>query len=136
MRDYIPNNIIPNIIDEIPILSVAACFAEGQTVIKNAAELRVKESDRLHAISQGLIKLKIKHEIFEDGISIFGTSNQLQCEESIDSFDDHRIAMSFLIAGIRSNDCIRVTNCKNIETSFPNFKHIMNTIGMKIDEED
>ena len=57
----VPDNIIPNIIDEIPILSVAACFAEGQTVIKNAAELRVKESDRLHAISQGLIKLKIKH---------------------------------------------------------------------------
>ena len=132
----VPDNIIPNIIDEIPILSIAACFAEGKTVIKNAAELRVKESDRLHAISQGLIKLKIKHDIFEDGISIIGTSNQLQCEEPIDSFDDHRIAMSFLVAGIRSNNHIRVTNCINIETSFPNFKHIMNTIGMKINEED
>ena len=132
----VPDNIIPNIIDEIPILSVAACFAEGQTVIKNAAELRVKESDRLHAISQGLIKLKIKHDIFEDGISISGTSKELKCDESIDSFDDHRIAMSFLIAGIRSDNFIRVTNCKNIETSFPNFKSIMNTIGMKINEED
>ena len=132
----VPDNIIPNIIDEIPILSVAACFAEGQTVIKNAAELRVKESDRLHAISQGLIKLKIKHDIFEDGISISGTSKELKCDESIDSFDDHRIAMSFLIAGIRSDNFIRVMNCKNIETSFPNFKSIMNTIGMKINEED
>ena len=132
----VPDNIIPNIIDEIPILSVAACFAEGQTVIKNAAELRVKESDRLHAISQGLIKLKIKHDIFEDGISISGTSKELKCDESIDSFDDHRIAMSFLIAGIRSDNFIRVMNCKNIETSFPNFKRIMNTIGMKINEED
>ena len=132
----VPDNIIPNIIDEIPILSVAACFAEGQTVIKNAAELRVKESDRLHAISQGLTKLKIKHDIFEDGISISGTSKELKCDESIDSFDDHRIAMSFLIAGIRSDNFIRVTNCKNIETSFPNFKRIMNTIGMKINEED
>ena len=90
----------------------------------------------MHAISKGLIKLKIKHDIFEDGILISGASKELKCDESIDSFDDHRIAMSFLIAGIRSNDCIRVTNCKNIETSFPNFKHIMNTIGMKIDEED
>ena len=90
----------------------------------------------MHAISQGLIKLKIKHDIFEDGISITGTTNQLQCEECIDSFDDHRIAMSFLIAGIRSDNFIRVMNCKNIETSFPNFKRIMNTIGMKINEED
>ena len=132
----IPDNIIPNIIDEIPILSIAACFAEGKTVIKNAAELRVKESDRLHAISEGMKKLRIKHDIFEDGISIFGKSSQLQSDEPIDSFDDHRIAMSFLVAGIRSDNCIRVTNCKNIETSFPNFEHIMNKLGMKINEED
>ena len=132
----VPDNIIPNIIDEIPILSIAACFAEGKTVIKNAAELRVKESDRLHAISEGMKKLRIKHDIFEDGISIFGKSSQLQSDEPIDSFDDHRIAMSFLVAGIRSDNCIRVTNCKNIETSFPNFEHIMNKLGMKIDEEN
>ena len=132
----VPDNIIPNIIDEIPILSIAACFAEGKTVIKNAAELRVKESDRLHAISEGMKKLRIKHDIFEDGISIFGKSSQLQSDEPIDSFDDHRIAMSFLVAGIRSDNCIRVTNCKNIETSFPNFEHIMNKLGMKINEED
>ena len=132
----VPDNIIPNIIDEIPILSIAACFAEGKTVIKNAAELRVKESDRLHAISEGMKKLKIKHDIFEDGISIFGKSIQLQSDEPIDSFDDHRIAMSFLVAGIRSDNCIRVTNCKNIETSFPNFELIMNKLGMKINEEN
>ena len=132
----VPDNIIPNIIDEIPILSIAACFAEGKTVIKNAAELRVKESDRLHAISEGMKKLKIKHDIFEDGISIFGTSNPLQSDESIDSFDDHRIAMSFLVAGIRSDNGIRVKNCRNIDTSFPNFKNIMNKLGMKINEEN
>ena len=132
----VPDNIIPNIIDEIPILSIAACFAEGKTVIKNAAELRVKESDRLHAISEGMKKLKIKHDIFEDGISIFGKSSQLQSDKPIDSFNDHIIAMSFLVAGIRSDNCIRVTNCKNIETSFPNFEHIMNKLGMKIDEEN
>jgi len=132
----VPDNIIPNIIDEIPILSIAACFADGQTVIKNAAELRVKESDRLNSISEGLHKLKIKHDIFDDGISITGTSNEIKCDEFIDSFDDHRIAMSFLISGIRSENCIRVRNCKNIETSFPNFKDIMNILGMKISYEN
>ena len=132
----VSDDIIPNIIDEIPILSIAACFAEGKTVIKNAAELKVKESDRLHAISEGLTKLKIEHKIFDDGISIIGTSEQIECSESIDSFDDHRIAMSFLVSGIRSKNNIRVSNCKNIETSFPNFTHIMNTIGMRINEED
>ena len=132
----VPDNIIPNIIDEIPILSVAACFAEGQTVIKNAAELRVKESDRLNAISEGLIKLKIEHDIFEDGISITGTSKELKCDKSIDSFDDHRIAMSFLISGIRSKNGVTVQNCKNIETSFPKFKDIMNSLGMNINEKN
>ena len=132
----VPDNIIPNIIDEIPILSIAACFAEGKTVIKNAAELRVKESDRLHAISEGMKKLRIKHDIFEDGISIFGKLSQLQSDEPIDSFDDHRIAMSFLVAGIRSDNGIRVKNCRNIDTSFPNFKNIMNKLGLKINEEN
>ena len=133
---YVPDDVIPNIIDEIPILSVASCFADGQTVIRNASELRVKESDRLKAISDGLCQLKIKHDIFDDGISITGTSDEIKCDEIIDSFDDHRIAMSFLISGIRSKNCVRVKNCKNIETSFPNFKDIMNSIGMKIYHEN
>ena len=132
----VPDDIIPNIIDEIPILSIASCFADGQTVIRNASELRVKESDRLNAISEGLLKLKIKHDILDDGISITGTSKEIRCDEFINSFDDHRIAMSFLISGVRSENCVRVKNCKNIETSFPNFKDIMNSIGMKIDDEN
>ena len=89
----------------------------------------------MHAISEGLIKLKIKHDIFEDGISISGTSKELKCDESIDSFGDHRIAMSFLVAGIRSNNGIKVENCKNIETSFPHFKETMNLLGANIIEE-
>ena len=132
----VPENIIPNIIDEIPILSIAAAFAIGKTTIKNAAELRVKESDRLNAISNGLSKLKINHEVFNDGISITGTKDKIKCDESIDSFNDHRIAMSFLISGIRSKDGITVQNCKNIETSFPEFKDIMNSLGMNINEKN
>ncbi len=132
----VPKNIIPNIIDEIPILSIAAAFADGVTKISNASELRVKESDRLNAISNGLSKLNIIHEIFEDGLNITGTKEKVDSEKKINSFNDHRIAMSFLIAGIRSKKGISVENCKNIETSFPNFRNIMNSLGMKIDEKN
>ena len=132
----VPEDIIPNIIDEIPILSIAAAFAKGTTSIKNASELRVKESDRLEAISDGLKKLNIRHETLEDGISITGTNDLIAVDEEINSFDDHRIAMSFLVAGIRSVNNIKVRDCKNIETSFPGFKDIMNSIGMKIDEKN
>ena len=132
----IPEDIIPNIIDEIPILSIAAAFAEGTTNIKNAKELRVKESDRINAMAEGLKKLNINHEVFDDGLSITGTNGFVDINEEINSFDDHRIAMSFLIAGIRSKNGIRVKNCKNIETSFPHFKDIMNSLGMKVNEKD
>ena len=131
----VPENIIPNIIDEIPILSIAATFADGTTKITNASELRVKESDRLNAISEGLSKLNIVHEIFDDGLEITGTKEKIDSGSIINSFNDHRIAMSFLIAGIRSKNGISVMNCKNIETSFPNFMNIMNSLGMKINEK-
>ena len=132
----IPEDIIPNIIDEIPILSIAAAFAEGTTNIKNAKELRVKESDRINAMAEGLKKLNINHEVFDDGLSITGTNGFVDINEEINSFDDHRIAMSFLISGIRSKNGVRVKNCKNIETSFPHFKDTMNLLGMKINEKD
>ena len=132
----VPEDIIPNIIDEIPILSIAASFANGITKIKNAAELRVKESDRLDAISDGLRKLNIQHDMFDDGISIIGTSEDVMCEDVIDSFEDHRIAMSFLVSGIRSKNFVCVKNCKNIETSFPNFIKTMNLLGMRIYEQN
>ena len=132
----VPEELIPNIIDEIPILSIAAAFAEGFTSIKNASELRVKESDRLNAISAGLDKLKIKHDVFNDGILIEGNDDLVDFDGYIDSFDDHRIAMSFLIAGIRSKKGISVKNCQNIETSFPGFKATMTKLGMKINEKN
>ena len=132
----VPEEIIPNIIDEIPILSIAASFAEGLTSIKNASELRVKESDRLNAISDGLVKLKIKHDMFNDGILIEGNDDLVDFDGYIDSFDDHRIAMSFLISGIRSKKGISVKNCQNIETSFPGFTATMTKLGMKINEKN
>lgn len=132
----VPEDIIPNIIDEIPILSIIAAFADGQTIIKNASELKVKESDRLFAISDGLNKLKINHETYDDGLLIFGGNQSIDCDDWIDSFDDHRIAMSFLIAGLKSKNGIKVKNCKNIDTSFPDFRNIMNKLGMKLSEKN
>jgi len=130
----VPHSIIPNIIDEIPILSVAASFADGQTAIKNASELKVKESDRLHATSLGLKAMNIRHDLLEDGLIINGTQDDVEIQKEIESFGDHRIAMSFLVAGLRSKNGIKVKDCSNIQTSFPNFSKIMNSLGMKINE--
>ena len=128
--------IIPNIIDEIPIISIAAAFADGKTIIRDASELRVKESDRLKAVSDGFETLGVKHQNFEDGITIMGNPHTLQPEEPIfiESHGDHRIAMSFLIAGLRCSQSITVKNCKNIFTSFPNFIELTSSIGYKLEK--
>jgi 3-phosphoshikimate 1-carboxyvinyltransferase len=127
----VPSWIIPNIIDEIPILSIAASFADGKTFIRDAKELRVKESDRLQATSDGLSKIGVQHKQHDDGIEIYGNSSFYIDKENIiiNSYDDHRIAMSFLIAGMKSHKGIKVKNCENIKTSFPNFIELMNNLG-------
>jgi 3-phosphoshikimate 1-carboxyvinyltransferase len=132
----IDGSIIPNVIDEIPIISIAAAFAEGDTIIRDAAELRVKESDRLSAVSNGLLALGIKHENFDDGMKIHGNSRLLDLSEpvTIDSHHDHRIAMSFLIAGLNCNQSITVKECKNIFTSFPNFLELSASLGYQIEK--
>ena len=129
-------DIIPNIIDEIPIISVAAAFAEGETIIRDAEELRVKESDRLKAVSDGFTKLGIAHKNFEDGMSIMGSPNALLIKQpiSIESHEDHRIAMSFLIAGLKCSKPITVKDCKNIFTSFPDFIELISSIGYKLEK--
>ena len=127
-------DIIPNIIDEIPILSIAASFANGETLISDAKELRVKESDRLQAIADGLRKINIQHELYEDGIRITGSEDDISVCPEIDSHGDHRIAMSFLIASLRSKNGIYVKDCANIFTSFPNFIEVMSSLGMKLNE--
>ena len=127
----VPAWVIPNIIDEIPILSVAASFADGKTSIKDAKELRVKESDRLQATSDGLSKIGVHHTQLEDGIEIYGDSRFVIDKENIiiNSYDDHRIAMSFLVAGMKSYNGIKVKDCENIKTTFPNFIELMNNLG-------
>ncbi|MDP5038031.1 MAG: 3-phosphoshikimate 1-carboxyvinyltransferase [SAR86 cluster bacterium] len=133
---HLKGPIIPNIIDEIPILAIAAAFADGETWIQDAAELRVKESDRLSAISQGLFQLGVTHENFDDGIKIHGSPVPLHLEHpiEIDSFHDHRIAMSFLMAGLNCNQPVTVTQCDNIFTSFPNFLEVTSSLGFNIEK--
>ena len=130
----IGGSIIANLIDEIPILCIAASFAYGQTKIEGAEELRVKESDRLNAVARGLERLGINFVELDDGIIIDGDNKVSIKNIQINSYHDHRIAMSFLIASLRSAEAIIVDDCSNIQTSFPSFRHVMNRIGLNIYE--
>jgi len=116
------------LIDEIPALAMAMAVAKGKSVIKNAKELRVKESDRIIATISNLEKCGIKTEEFEDGFAVIGGDINFA---KIDSFGDHRIAMSFAVLGLISGMEIEDTEC--ILTSFPNFTQILNRITEVID---
>ncbi|MCH5284919.1 MAG: 3-phosphoshikimate 1-carboxyvinyltransferase [Akkermansiaceae bacterium] len=111
---------IPNLIDEIPILAVAAAFAEGETSIRHAAELRVKESDRIATTAGNLRAMGGCVQEYDDGMVISGGA-PLQ-GAVLDSFGDHRIAMSFLVAGMRAAGPTTLLRCENISTSYPGFE--------------
>lgn len=125
----IPEDQVPLAIDEFPALFVAAACAEGQTVLTGAEELRVKESDRIQAMADGLVVLGIDAQATEDGIVING--GQIGSGE-VGSHDDHRIAMSFTIAGLRANGPIRIKNCNNVATSFPGFVALAQKVGINV----
>ena len=124
--------IIPNIIDEIPILSVIAAFAEGKTTIQNAKELRVKESDRIMAVVEGLENLGVRVDEFEDGLTVYGKNINKKENIEINSYHDHRIAMSFLISSLGIGKQVKVLNAENISTSFPDFIELMGFLGFSI----
>mgnify|MGYP005757246853 FL=1 len=115
----ISGDIIPKLIDEIPIIIIASSVASGPTLIKNAEELRFKETDRLLAMSKFLEKSKIKHQLNEDGIKIFGDSEFIGGE--FDSFDDHRIAMSIAISSIVAKNNTIINDHKVASISYKNF---------------
>jgi cyclohexadieny/prephenate dehydrogenase / 3-phosphoshikimate 1-carboxyvinyltransferase len=125
----IPEQEIPLAIDEFPVLFIAAACADGETVLRGAEELRVKESDRIDAMAVGLNALGIETEVFNDGIRING--GQIGGGE-VDSRGDHRIAMAFTVAGLRSSSRITVNNCANVATSFPGFVELANSSGINI----
>jgi 3-phosphoshikimate 1-carboxyvinyltransferase len=126
----IPEDQVPLAIDEFPVLFVAAACAEGQTVLTGAEELRVKESDRIQVMADGLQAMGISAVPTEDGIVIQG--GQIT-GATVESHHDHRIAMSFAVASLRASELIRVTGCDNVATSFPNFVSLAAGLGMNIE---
>ena len=127
---HIPPDQVPLAIDEFPVLFIAAACAEGETVLTGAEELRVKESDRIAVMAQGLRTLGIDARETPDGIQIVGGA--LQGGE-IDSHGDHRIAMAFAMAGLRARAPIVIRDCKNVDTSFPGFAALARSAGLAIE---
>ena len=132
----IPEDQVPLAIDEFPAIFVAAACAEGTTVLTGAEELRVKESDRIQAMVDGLQILGVDAVGTEDGAIIkgFGSEGSFNGGE-VDSVDDHRIAMSFTIASLRANAAILVKDCANVSTSFPGFVELASGCGIKVAAE-
>ena len=125
----IPEDQVPLAIDEFPALFIAAACAEGTTVLTGAEELRVKESDRIQVMADGLAVLGISAEPTPDGIVIQG--GQIGSGEVV-SHGDHRIAMSFAMAGLRANGPIVIRDCANVATSFPDFLGLAKRCGLAI----
>jgi len=129
----IPLDQVPLAIDEFPALFVAAACAEGRTILRGAEELRVKESDRIAAMAEGLATLGVEHEVLDDGIIIDG--GPIGGGE-IRTHHDHRIAMSFAIAALRSESEIVVLDCDHVATSFPGFNDLTRGLGLQISTLD
>jgi 3-phosphoshikimate 1-carboxyvinyltransferase len=125
----IPENQVPLAIDEFPVLFIAAACAEGTTVLTGAEELRVKESDRIQSMADGLVTLGVDAVATDDGIRIQG--GEIGSGE-VESFDDHRIAMAFSIAGLRASGPITIKEANNVATSFPNFISLARQVGINI----
>jgi 3-phosphoshikimate 1-carboxyvinyltransferase len=125
----IPADQVPLAIDEFPALFIAAACASGRTVLRGAEELRVKESDRIAAMAEGLTTLGIHNEVLDDGIIIEGGS---MGGGVIQTFHDHRIAMSFAIAALRAEEEIRILDCDHVATSFPGFDAMARGLGLQI----
>lgn len=126
----IPSQWVPLAIDEFPALFIAAACAEGTTILTDAAELRVKESDRIQTMADGLTALGIDATPTHEGMVIRG-GNHFKGGE-IDSHGDHRIAMSFAMAALHAQGPIRIHDCANVDTSFPNFVGLARETGLNI----
>ncbi len=127
----IPRELVPIAIDEFPAIIAAACHAQGETVLEGAAELRVKESDRILAMAEGLERIGIGVETRADGMRVIGGR---PAEGVVRSHDDHRIAMAFCVAGLAAAGPITVQDCKNVDTSFPGFIDCARQLGVGIEK--
>jgi 3-phosphoshikimate 1-carboxyvinyltransferase len=132
----VPATRAPRMIDEYPILAVAAACASGTTRLHGLAELRVKESDRLSAIADGLAACGVRVEAGDDSLTIHGCAGPPPGGATIDARHDHRIAMSFLVLGVAARAPVTVEGAETIETSFPDFAGFMNRLGARIEPVD
>lgn len=134
---HIPQDQVPLAIDEFPVLFIAACCAEGETVLSGAEELRVKESDRIQVMADGLAQLGVRTDVKPDGIVIRRSTIK---GGTVHSHGDHRIAMAFTVAGLCAEGAITINDCANVATSFPNFVQLATQVGMRLsvsgDERD
>ena len=128
----VPAERAPSMIDEYPILAIAAAFAEGTTRMRGLGELRVKESDRLAAMARGLAACGVAVEETQDSLIVHGTGRVPAGDATVATHFDHRIAMSFLVMGMASARPVTVDDAEAIDTSFPGFEVLMNGLGGKI----
>jgi len=128
----IPERLVPLAIDEFPVLFVAAACASGRTVLRGAAELRVKESDRIQVMADGLAALGVRAEPTADGIVIEGAALR---GGTVESHGDHRVAMAFAMAGLAASGPVVIRDCANVATSFPGFVGLSRRAGLGIEEE-
>ncbi|WP_342630592.1 bifunctional prephenate dehydrogenase/3-phosphoshikimate 1-carboxyvinyltransferase [Marinobacter alkaliphilus] len=129
----IPEDQVPLAIDEFPVLFIAATCAKGRTVLRGAEELRVKESDRIQVMADGLAALGVETTVTPDGIVIEG--GQTIGGGTVESHEDHRISMSFAVASLRATGPIRINDCANVATSFPGFVDLAKQTGIQISTE-
>jgi len=128
-----PPGLVPLAIDELPVLFIAAACARGETVVTGAEELRVKESDRLAVMAEGLGAVGIGCQLLPDGLRIQGGTVQ---GGRINSHGDHRIAMSFAIASVRARAAIEIDDVANVSTSFPGFPESARAVGLAVRNPD
>ncbi len=129
----VPPERAPSMIDEYPILAVAAAFADGPTRMLGLKELRVKESDRLAMMAEGLAACGVTVEVgADDSLTVHGTARPPKGGATIATSMDHRIAMSFLVMGMGAEEPVAVDDGAFIDTSFPGFVDLMNGLGARI----
>ena len=129
----VPESRAPSMIDEYPVLAVAAAFAEGRTHMAGLSELRVKESDRLAAVSAGLAANRVRHEMGPDWLVVEGGGRP--GGGTVATHLDHRIAMSFLVLGMAAADAVTVDDVGMIDTSFPDFLPLMARLGASFEAQ-
>lgn len=132
----VPRALVPLAIDEFPVLFVAAACAEGETVLEGAEELRVKESDRIAVMAEGLRALGVPCDPRPDGMVLAGSASGSRpfAGGAVDSHGDHRIAMAFAVASLAARGPIHIADVANVATSFPSFAGLARTIGLDLRE--